>query len=187
METSSSTSIALVASMPRTWMPHSNDAAPNTCLSRGVPRVSVWNRRSAMRCFGTIAVSSSPTVRASRWQPFPDSLTLYRHVLASPTDQGALAGCGYTTLYYVIRQALSEARTRAVLTQFCAELTVIPFTRELAATAQRLQMGDLEDACVAASALAGGCDVIASRNVQDFAVSFPNIHSTWGDYRCGNP
>lgn len=108
---------------------------------------------------------------ACRWQRFPDSLTLYRHVLASPAAQGALAGCGYTTLYYVIRQALSEERTRAVLAQFCAELTVIPFTRELAVTAQRLQMTDLEDACVAASALAGGCDVIASRNVQDFAAS----------------
>lgn len=108
---------------------------------------------------------------ACRWQRFPDSLTLYQHVLASPVDQGALAGCGYTTLYYVIRQALSEARTRAVLAQFCAELTVIPFTRELAATAQRLQMADLEDACVAASALAGGCDVIASRDVGDFVAS----------------
>jgi hypothetical protein len=108
---------------------------------------------------------------ACRWRRFPDSLTLYRHVLASPTDQGALAGCGYTTLYYVIRQSLSEEHTRAVLAQFCTDLTVLPLTAEVVATAQRLQMADLEDACMAASAFAAGCDVIASRNVADFSAS----------------
>lgn len=108
---------------------------------------------------------------ACRWRRFPDSLTLYRQVLASPTAQGAWPGCGYTTLYYVIRQSLSEARTRAVLAQFGAEQPLLPLTAEVVATAQRLQMADLEDACVAASAFAAGCDVIASRNVADFAAS----------------
>ncbi len=108
---------------------------------------------------------------ACRWQRFPESLTLYRQIIASPTDHGVLAACGYTTLYYIINQLLSDARTRAVLAQFCTELTVIPFTAEVITTAQRLQMADLEDACIAASAFAGGCDVIASRNVGDFHAS----------------
>jgi hypothetical protein len=108
---------------------------------------------------------------ACRWQSFPDSLTLYQHITASPTDQGALPACGYTTLYYVINQIISEERTRAVLTHFCTQLTLIPFTLDVATTAQRLQMTDLEDACIAASAFAGGCDVIASRNVNDFTAS----------------
>lgn len=108
---------------------------------------------------------------ACRWRRFPESLTLYRQITASPTDEGTLAGCGYTTLYYVIRQSLSDERTRAVLAQFCADLTVLPLTAEVVATAQRLQMADLEDACIAASALAAGCDVIASRNVADFHAS----------------
>jgi hypothetical protein len=108
---------------------------------------------------------------ACRWQRFPDSLTLYQHITTSPTDQGAFAGCGYTTLYYVMNQIISEARTRAVLVHFCTQLTLIPFTLDVATTAQRLQMADLEDACIAASAFAGGCDVIASRNVGDFTAS----------------
>jgi hypothetical protein len=74
-------------------------------------------------------------------------------------------------LYYIINQLLSDARTRAVLAQFCTELTVIPCTAEVITTAQRLQMADLEDACIAASTFAGGCDVIASRNVGDFHAS----------------
>jgi PIN domain-containing protein len=108
---------------------------------------------------------------ACRWQSFPDSLTLYQHMTASPTDQGAFAGCGYTTLYYIMNQIISEERTRAVLVHFCTQLTMIPFTLDVATTAQRLQMADLEDACIAASAFAGGCDVIASRNVGDFTAS----------------
>lgn len=108
---------------------------------------------------------------ACRWQRFPDSLTLYQQITASPTDQGAFAGCGYTTLYYVMNQMLSEARTRAVLVHFCTQLTLIPFTLEVATTTQRLQMTDLEDACIAASAFIGGCDVIATRNTGDFTAS----------------
>jgi hypothetical protein len=108
---------------------------------------------------------------ACRWQRFPDSLTLYQHITASPTDQGVFPGCGYTTLYYIMNQIISEERTRAVLAHFCTQLTLIPFTMEVATTAQRLAMADLEDACIAASAFAGGCDVIASRNVGDFTAS----------------
>ena len=108
---------------------------------------------------------------ACRWQRFPDSLTLYQHITASSTDQGVFAGCGYTTLYYVMNQILSEERTRAVLVHFSTHLTLIPFTLDIVTTAQRLQMADLEDACIAASAFAGGCDVIASRNVGDFTAS----------------
>lgn len=108
---------------------------------------------------------------ACRWRRFPDAVTLYRQVLASPVDQDAWPGGGDTTLYDIIRQSLDEERTRAMLAQFGAELTLPPLTAEVVATAQRRQMADLEDACVAASAFAAGCDVIASRNVADCQAS----------------
>src|SRR5207253_10134776 len=73
---------------------------------------------------------------ACRWQSFPDSLTLYQHITASPTDEGAFAGCGYTTLYYIMNQMISEARTRAVLVHFCTQLTLIPLTLDIATTAR---------------------------------------------------
>jgi hypothetical protein len=50
---------------------------------------------------------------ACRWQSFPDSLTLYQHITASPTDQGALPACGYTTLYYVMNQILNLPMAKA--------------------------------------------------------------------------
>lgn len=106
-----------------------------------------------------------------RWQDFPSSLGLYNHVVASPKHEGAFAACGYTTLYYVLNQLLSEARTRAVLVQFRQRLTLLPFTERIAAAAHLLQMTDLEDACIAATAFEGRCEVIATRNVSDFRAS----------------
>ncbi len=108
---------------------------------------------------------------ACRWEQFPASLRLYDQVVMRADDEGAFAACGYTTLYYVINQLLSEARTRAVLTQFRERLVLLPFSDRTAAAAHRLQMSDLEDACVAATAYDGGCDLIATRNTEDFVAS----------------
>jgi hypothetical protein len=108
---------------------------------------------------------------ACRWQTFPASLTLYNRVVASPTHEGAFAACGYTTLYYVLNQMLSEDRSRAVLAHFRRHLTLLPLTERLAAAAHLLQMSDLEDACIAATAYEGRCDLIATRNVADFTTS----------------
>ena len=106
-----------------------------------------------------------------RWQDFPQSLDLYNRIVTSPNDAGAFAACGYTTLYYVINQLLSDARTRAVLVRFQRQLTMLPFTPRVAEAAHLLQMSDLEDACIAATAYEGRCDVIATRNVADFTTS----------------
>jgi hypothetical protein len=108
---------------------------------------------------------------ACRWQQFPASLTLYNRVIASAQDEGAFAACGYTTLYYVLNQMLSEQRTRAVLTHFRQRLTLLPFHPRTVTAAHLLQMTDLEDACIAATAFEGRCDVIATRNVSDFHAS----------------
>ncbi len=108
---------------------------------------------------------------AGRWQAFPLSLDLYNRVVASPKDEGVFAACGYTTLYYVIHQMLSEERTRAILAQFRQRLILLPFNPRIAAAAHLLQMPDLEDACIAATAFEGRCDVIATRNIADFTTS----------------
>ncbi len=108
---------------------------------------------------------------ACRWQTFPASLDLYNRVVTSSTHEGVFAACGYTTLYYVLNQSLAEDRTRAVLLNFCRRLTLLSFTDRMAAAAHRLQMKDFEDACMAATAYEGGCELIATRNVQDFAAS----------------
>ncbi len=108
---------------------------------------------------------------ACRWEAFPASYELYQRVVADPLHQGCFPACGYTTLYYVIDQMIPEARTREVLNEFRQRLVLLPFDVAAAASAHRLQISDLEDACIAASALQGNCDVIASRNAKDFSSS----------------
>jgi hypothetical protein len=80
----------------------------------------------------------------------------------------SLPGWGYTTLYCVIRQLLSEGRTRAVLDRFRRQLEIAVFAGPTAAAVHRLQMEDLEDACVAATAYEARCDFIATRNIEDY-------------------
>ncbi len=108
---------------------------------------------------------------ACRWQIHPASFDLYNAIVVSPSDTGVVPACGYTTLYYVIGQLLSEDRTRAVLDRFRQQLEVAVFAETTAAAAHRLQMRDLEDACVAATAFEARCDVIATRNLDDFLTS----------------
>lgn len=105
---------------------------------------------------------------AARWQRYPESLSLYETVLASTEHQGAFAGCGYMTLYYILERVIEKSQARATVAHLSTTLELIPFTPTMAAQAHRLQMTDLEDACIAASALESGCDVIATRNLDDF-------------------
>jgi hypothetical protein len=105
---------------------------------------------------------------ALRWQTFPVSLTLYTQVLRRPLHTGALAACGYTTLYYLLRQQLSAEDARALLDYFRRQCPLLPFTDRMAHAAHRLAMRDFEDACVAITAYEGQCDLIATRNVRDF-------------------
>lgn len=70
-----------------------------------------------------------------------------------------------------MNQLLSEQRTRAVLKRFQQRLTLLPCTARIVEAAHLLQMSDLEDACIAATAYDGRCDVIATRNSADFTAS----------------
>ncbi|MEE8587513.1 MAG: PIN domain-containing protein, partial [Acidobacteriota bacterium] len=103
-----------------------------------------------------------------RWRKFPGSLQLYNRVLADAALEGAFPGCGYTTLYYILKQELSDLDARAVVSNFATRLKLLPFTPRIADHAQRLEMPDLEGACVAATALHGHCSWIATRDPAGF-------------------
>ena len=108
---------------------------------------------------------------ACRWQDFPDSLELYNRVIQDPAHEGAVPGCGYTTLYYVLKQILPESSARAFLSRFSQTLGLLPFKPSTVEAASRLTMADLEDACLAASALEARYDVIATRDLTGFRSS----------------
>lgn len=99
------------------------------------------------------------------------SRALYDRVRQSPHHTGAFAAAGYTTLWYILRPLIGAARTRAALEEWRRRLTLLPFSEQTAALAHRLALPDFEDACQAATAFAGQCDRIATRNVRDFAQS----------------
>lgn len=108
---------------------------------------------------------------AIRWREFPDSKEAFERIAYDPRHVGLFPGCGYTTLYYVLRRSLSDERTREVLAHFRRWLVLGAFTDKVADTAHRLRFGDLEDACVAATALEARCDCIVTRNLSDFSAS----------------
>lgn len=108
---------------------------------------------------------------AIRWREFPDSKEMFARIAYDPRHIGLFPGCGYTTLYYIFRQSLSDERTRQVLAHFRRWLVLGPFTNEVAEMAHRLQLADLEDACVAATALDARCDCIVTRDFSGFSAS----------------
>jgi hypothetical protein len=99
------------------------------------------------------------------------SHALYDQVRRSALHTGAFAAAGYTTLWYILRPLIGAVRTRAALEEWRRRLTLLPFNERTAAVAHRLALPDFEDACQAATAFEGQCDVIATRNVRDFAQS----------------
>ena len=108
---------------------------------------------------------------AIRWREFPDSKEVFECIAYDPSRIGLFPGCGYTTLFYIFRQSLPDEQTRQVLAHFRRWLVLGPFTNEVADIAHRLQFADLEDACVAATALDAKCDCIVTRDLSGFSAS----------------
>jgi hypothetical protein len=108
---------------------------------------------------------------ALRPRTYPMSLTLYHRIVASPLHQGTFAACGYTTLYYFMHRDLGAHDARNALLEWHKRFTLLPFTERMAQAAHRLRMADFEDACIAITAFEGQCDLIATRNVEDFQTS----------------
>ena len=107
----------------------------------------------------------------SRWTQFPESLALFEQIVGSAKHEGAFPGCGYTTLYYVLCKALTIEEALAAVSLLRERLEMLPFDERTAQVAHGLKMKDLVDACVAATAVQKTCQVIATRNVADYARS----------------
>ena len=69
------------------------------------------------------------------------------------------------------RQEIAETTARKFLKRFQETLRLIPFTERTTRSAMILQMKNLEDACVAATALEGGFNLIATRDPSHYANS----------------
>jgi predicted nucleic acid-binding protein len=84
---------------------------------------------------------------------------------------GCLPGHALTTLYYLVRQSGGREQAGEVIDWLLVHFEIVPQDKFLFARARTLEIQDFEDAALAASAEAAGCDLILTRNVADFLKS----------------
>lgn len=101
---------------------------------------------------------------------YTDSAVLLSKIVEGTVD-GAVPGHAITTVYYLVRSYVSMERAETTVDWLLDHLEVIPAGEHDFRTARQFEMGDFEDAVVAALAGRASCDVIATRNTEDFSAS----------------
>jgi predicted nucleic acid-binding protein len=87
--------------------------------------------------------------------------------------EGYVSGHAVTTIAYLIQREKGAAEARRGLGLLLSRIKVAPITDASVRMALALKLGDLEDAVCVTSAQQAGCDVIVTRNPQDFRGSEP--------------
>ena len=82
---------------------------------------------------------------------------------------GFIAWHSASNFYYLVAPARGKDETKAFLLDLAGFIDVAATTTESLRQAARLAMRDFEDAMQVAAALACGAEVIATRNVRDYA------------------
>lgn len=84
---------------------------------------------------------------------------------------GFIAWHSASNFYYLVSPSRGQADARGFLVDLTGFIDVAPTTTDSLRAAGRLPLRDFEDAMQVAAALACGADVIATRNVRDYARS----------------
>ena len=82
---------------------------------------------------------------------------------------GFIAWHTAANFYYLIRPKRGKSDARSLLLDLVEFVAIAPTTTESLRQAGRLEMRDFEDAMQVAAGLACGAEVIATRNVRDYA------------------
>jgi len=82
--------------------------------------------------------------------------------------EGYISGHAVTTLAYLLRRQLGQARSRAVLVDLLSKMRVAPVTDAAIRKALSEPFDDFEDAVSHAAAQEAGVVVIVTRNARDF-------------------
>ncbi len=85
--------------------------------------------------------------------------------------EGFVPGHAVTTFYYLMARFGGEAAAKAAVDDLLEDFQVVGADKAVLLRARSLAMSDFEDCVVAASASAGGCDLVVTRNSPDFAGS----------------
>ena len=81
---------------------------------------------------------------------------------------GILAAHTVTTIHYLIRKQLGEAKARRTISDMLTVFGVAAIDGHILHQALQLHFSDFEDAVTASAAHAAGCDWIATRDTRDF-------------------
>lgn len=106
----------------------------------------------------------------SRKPFYADSRSAFLRVIESG-DEPCLAIHAYPTIYYLLGGAATRAKRKSAMEWVFGSFSVAVAGEQELAVARGLDISDFEDALVASAALSAGCDLILTRNVEDFAVS----------------
>ncbi|WP_103029118.1 type II toxin-antitoxin system VapC family toxin [Salinibacter altiplanensis] len=98
---------------------------------------------------------------------YTDSAGLLSKIVEGTVD-GAVPGHAITTIYYLVRSYVSKEHAETTVDWLLEHMEVVPAGENDFRAARQLEMDDFEDAVVAALADRASCDVIATRNVEDF-------------------
>lgn len=84
---------------------------------------------------------------------------------------GYIPGHGVTTIYYLVQRARGSEEADKAVDWLLGKLEVVPETTSTFLRARGLGFQDFEDAVVASAAEQAKCDLIITRNVDDFGHS----------------
>ena len=104
---------------------------------------------------------------ALRRGQFPESTALFQRLL----DKGSAIGfplSGFTTFYYLLTRGLGKAEAIRFIQDASASIIYCPFTEKEHELALKLNLSDLEDACVVACGFLSGFNTVVTRNKKDF-------------------
>ena len=83
----------------------------------------------------------------------------------------AICAASVTTLHYLLRQTMPDARARQTIADFLAAMELASVNHAVVHAALGSAMRDFEDAVLAHAAAQAGVDAIVTRNTKDFVKS----------------
>lgn len=98
---------------------------------------------------------------------YTNSAVLLSKIVEGAVD-GAVPGHAITTVYYLVRRYVNKERAETTVDWLLNHMEVLPAGEHDFRTARQFEMDDFEDAVVAALADRASCDVIVTRNTEDF-------------------
>ena len=102
-------------------------------------------------------------------EPHVEAATQLLEAIESRRAKGFVAWHSLSNFYYLVSPAKGAYQARDFLSDLMQFMDIAPATVECFYAACKLPMSDFEDAMQVGAALSCGADIIATRNVHDYA------------------